>query len=695
MLSLVRCGKFASLIAILTLFPFRSYSQNQGLVAKWSFNEEPGAVTRDSVSGKEDKIEGFYKYVPGVSGSGLRFDGYTTSVIRNAANAPKPSRAFTVEAWVALNTYPWDWVPVVDEEEDQRVGFFFGIDAYGHVGLQLAIEGEWQSLTSTVQIPLKKWAHIVGTFDPAHGLAVYLNGKRVGELKTQGKFTPTEDVDLLIGRVREEVLPTQWIHPKYAVRYSLDGILDEISIYDRNLNAEEIEKSYSAANAPGGEVLPWPVLPSGPGGPGRFGAYYCTLKYQDTWDRPWRIGPDADVVVRFDQSPIRLVFWHGTGYIPAWVTENSKWYTDEFLETGGSPECPDGEDCEPMSDKQTRYSHVRVLESNDARVIVHWRYALSEVEHYKGANPDPLTGWFDWADEYWTVYPDGVAVRKQVLWSSNNMAKGHEWQESIIINQPGTRPEDNVNLDAVTLGNMKGESFTYSWAKKTPPSFDKPSSPNIQVVNLKSKFKPFTIVPPQNAKVSPYRGELTKWSNFPWWNHWPVAQIASSGRSAVAPDRASHSSVSHINWEAYSQTGDTMTKIILDGLTIQSIAELVPLAKSWLSPPKMEMAGQGFRNEGYDPTQRAFVLVREGSGKLSPAELTLQASQEAPVVNPAIVIKNWGEEDSRLTINGKPVVRGKDFRLGHVATLEGTHLVVWIHKESEATVRISLTPSDQ
>ena len=30
-----------------------------------------------------------------------------------------------------------------------------------------------------------------------------------------------------------------------------------------------------------------------------------------------RLGPDADVVVRFEQSPMRLVFWQGTNYIPA------------------------------------------------------------------------------------------------------------------------------------------------------------------------------------------------------------------------------------------------------------------------------------------------------------------------------------------------------------------------------------------
>lgn len=44
---------------------------------------------------------------------------------------------FTVEAWVALN-----WVPVVDQEEDRQEGFFFGIDAFGHIGLQASIDGQ-------------------------------------------------------------------------------------------------------------------------------------------------------------------------------------------------------------------------------------------------------------------------------------------------------------------------------------------------------------------------------------------------------------------------------------------------------------------------------------------------------------------------------------------------------------------------
>jgi hypothetical protein len=191
------------------------FAQGEGVVAKWSFDETAGRVTRDSASGTEDKVEGFIKYLPGVSGSGLRFDGYTTSVTREAKKAPKLHDALTVEVWIALNTYPWNLAPVVDQEMDQEVGYFFGIDALGHVTLQVALDRVWQSLTSAAQLPLKKWVHIVGTCDGNQGLAIYIDGKEAGRLAVQGKPSLLDEADLLIGRVRQPMLPipAEAIHP--------------------------------------------------------------------------------------------------------------------------------------------------------------------------------------------------------------------------------------------------------------------------------------------------------------------------------------------------------------------------------------------------------------------------------------------------------------------------------------------------
>ena len=676
-------------------------AQDQGLVAKWSFNEVVAPVAHDSVSGVDDRVEGFYKYVPGVTGMGLRFDGYTTHIVREAKKAPQLSEAFSVEAWVALNAYPWNWAPIVDDEQFQQVGYSFGIDAFGHLGLQVSVQGVWQSVYSTAQLPLKRWAHVVGTFESGSGLAVYIDGKEAARAPVTGSMKPADQVDLLIGRPREAMMPVpaEAIHPFYPVWYSLDGILDEVKIYSRSLRSEEVQRSYAQVQPPAGEVLPWAVLPAGPKGPGRFGAYYATLQFEEVWDRPRRLGPQSDVVVRFDQSPIRLVFWQGTNYVPAWVTENNKWYTDEFLETWG-PGCPDGEDCEPMSDKQSRYSHVSILESNDARAVIHWRYALSEVEFYHGAHPDPLMGWFDWADEYWTVYPDGVAVRKQVI-HTTDLSKPHEFQETIVINGPGQKPEDNINLNALTLVNMKGETVTYSWKPKPPMAFTRPNGPetvtgppdaNIQVVNLKSNWKPFQIVSPVNVKWDIYNGENTYFT-FECWNHWPVAQIPSSGRPCLAPDRASHSSLSHIIWDPYQTSENTMSKLLLNGLTAGSARDLVILASSWLSPPEVTVTGEGFLSRSFDPAERTFVVEHDGSTKLGPVEIAFKASDSTPLVNPAILIKNWGDAEARLTLDGKPMAVGKELRFGHAQRLEGADLVVWIQTRSTKPLRIRVTPA--
>jgi hypothetical protein len=673
------------------LFPPHSAAQSEGLglVAQWSFDEKDGSLARDSVRGADDKITGLFKHLDGVAGEGLRFDGETTSIRRAAQDSPQITNALSVEAWVAVSTYPWNWVPIIDQSrgEEQRrgeIGYSVGIDAFGHLGLQVSVNGKFHTLVSKDPLPLKKWSHVAATFENDHGLKVYVNGQLAGELAVEGPFTPANGQDLLIGRVREAMVPLEWIHPKFPVWYSFDGIIDELQLYNRSLSNTEVAADFSKVHLPEADALAWPKLPSGPPGPGRFGAYYADLKFDDMWDAPRRVGPDSNVVVRFDQSPTRFVFWQGTNYIPAWVTENGKWYTDEFMETGGSPGCPFGEDCEPMSDKQNRYSHVRILESTDARVVIHWRYGLCEVEQYICANPDPYTGWTDWADEYYSIYPDGVAVRKGIVWSSN-LKKGREFQETIIINAPGTRPEDNINPDAITLANLKGETQVFSWANP-PKKGDRWENANIQWVNLKSTWKPFQIVIPP-AAIRPYTGEKT-YSMFEWWNHWPVQQVKSSGISATAPDKASHTSLSHIEGQIVAKTDDTITKVMMHGLTNKSAAELVTLAKSWLSPPKVELTGQGFQNEGYDLTQRAFLFTRTGSP--APFRSVFQASDGSPLFHPALVIKNWGDAQPRLKVDGKPVMWGPDYRFGRVYTLEGTNLIVWMNKEATKTVSVEI-----
>jgi hypothetical protein len=651
----------------------------------WGFDEATGDVAAEKMHHADGQLSGIYTHVPGLAGTALRLDGETSGVQVPGSSIPALS-AFTVEAWIAIDAYPWNWAPIVDQRKQEQSGFLFGIDSFGHLGLQAEIGGKWQVITASQPLALKKWVHVAASFSETTGMAIYVNGKLVESKKTAGKLQPATGEALLIGRVRYAMLPAQWIHPKYEVWYSFDGILDELNLFDHALTADEVVSEFNRTHVPDGAPLSYPKLPSGPPGPGPFGATYATLKYDELWDAARRVGRDSDVVVRFDDSPVRFVSWQGTNYIPAWVTENGKWYTDEFVETYGAPGCPAGEDCEPMSDKQNRYAHVRIIENTPARTVIHVRYGQCEVESYICAHPDPLTGWTDWADEYYTIYPDEVAARKSVAWSSS-LKEAPEFQETIIINQPGTRPEDNIQTDALTFVNMQGETHTYSWLDP-PKSITKPAGTNIQTVNLMSNWKPFQIVMPDHPLISVYGGEKT-YSLFEWWNHWPVAQVKSSGISAVAPDRPSHSSLSHIEGQPWQRTADSMTKIMLVGLTDRPAAELAVLARSWATPPEMTAEASGIAYKGYDPSQRAFVLHEDFINAES-VHMAFHASTDSPLVNPAIVIERWGESTPALTLNGKPVAWGKEARYGLVGTLERSTLVVWLRLQAESETSVVL-----
>lgn len=672
----------------------------------WSFDEGSSETLKANLAKDGDDLEGMWRIVPGVKGQAIEFDGYTTELSRDAKKIPVLGNAFTVSAWVALNNYPWNWVPVVDQSEFQQVGFSLEIDAFGHVALGASIDGVWKQVTSEETLPLKKWVHITGIFQGDSGLTILIDGKAAGHLATAGNFWQARDTSLIIGRVRspQNTFPAWISRPEELSYYSLDGYLDEVNLVSRAISVEEDRQQIASVSPPKGDVIAYAVLPSGPPGAGPFGAMYASLKFEPSWDRLRRIGTDSDVVVRFRQSPMRLVFWQGTNYIPAWVTENGKWYTDEFLETWGKG-CPGAGDCEPMSDKQSRYSHVSILASSDARAVIHWRYALSEARNYEGADADPRTGWFDWADEYWTVYPDGVAVRKQVLHSAALDAT-HEWQETIIINSPGQRPEDNIEPDALTLENMAGQTATYHWELKKdhaftlpkgPAKLDQPENANIQIVHLKSAQNPFEIVAPKGVSFDTYNFEPS-YSTFEWWDHWPVAQLVSSGRVAVTADRASHSSLSHIYWPAYAETADTMTKLLLCGLTGRDGAttNLLPLARSWSSPPEARLRGSGSGNVQYDPAQRAFVVNHTGDDVKGPLAVEIESSSDHPLVDPALVIEQWRTSGDmlprvRVTVDGKHL--DVPVRVGIEHHLDGDQAAIYMEMTTKQPVEIEVDPT--
>jgi hypothetical protein len=670
----------------LSLVP--GYAETSQKLAYWTFDSANSSGTRDVVTNRSDAILGNFSNAAGVKGNALKFDGFTTRILREAKTAPPIHGAFTISAWIAPQAYPWNWNALVE----QKNRYFFGLDATGHIGLRVFADDQWREAISSEVIPFMEWSYVAATFDPSRGLSLYINDHQVAHLAISGHLSELGG-PFQIGR-NIDAMPAA-ASRNIPASYSFDGLLDELKVEAEALNSNDIKLEFEATHPVGAPPLAWRKLPQVPDGQRRFGAFYTALRFYPEWDKLWRIDEYPDVVVTFDDASYKMVFWHGTNYNMNLVTENGRWIGDQSAEA-----TPDEFGCvEHMSDKQSRYSHVRVIENTPARVVVHWRYALADVKYNIGET-DPITGWGDWADEYYTIYPDAIAVRHFLVYGPSER---YSITEPATLNNPGEKAENNVAIEAATLGNMAGESRTFSW--ETWPSngnvrgefFNAVLDANISIINTKSDFKPIYIYEP-GTLIIPYGGgavETRPWfSKFPIWNHWPVAQIPSDGRNALALDRVSSSAITSPEPPEIRREKDgALEGRFLLGLTNQPIDSLLRMARSWLQTPEMTLRSSGFVKNGYRRDDRAFHLHRAAGSHDQSVQIQIVASDASPLVNPAFVVDQWGPAGATIKLNGKAIIEGKDFRVGHVDHLEGTSLIIWIRMQATKPVTLSVTGS--
>ena len=382
------------------------------------------------------------------------------------------------------------------------------------------------------------------------------------------------------------------------------------------------------------------ALPCGPQGPGRFGGYQTLLTFTPEWDAPWRLGPRSDVVVRFDHTAARLVFWHGANYVPCWVNEAGSWYSDGAVLRPGAG---------PYQDRLCRFAFASVIESNDARVVVRWRYAPVDV---KGEliHADPVTRWNDWVDEFYTIYPDATGVRSVTLHSS-------EWtqpcwvQQSIMIRQPG-EPAQALGLTPASQALTGGQLHTLPIKGGT--------------------FFHAVEAPANNADLPAA------------WGDWPAHGTA---------EPAGHQFIGALRWKPSAEDLTSKTWRMLIGLGTGKEAGIKQVALSWLAPPPLQIAGDACTSAGYQPDDKAYRLHIKRPGTPVPVKLTLAGTASSPVVNPAFVITGWGKSAVRLSVNGKPVPRGSDFRYGFRKTAASADLIVWTRVDTTTPATFELQPA--
>jgi hypothetical protein len=649
----------------------------------WRFDEglknrlyEEKDITFESINMIPCKIFGnIALWKRGISGTALAFDGYHSKVAMANGILPRKIQSWAMESWIALGAYPWKWGSLIDLTENKE-GLSIGITDLGEFGIKYK-NGEIDiKIISEMQVPLYKWTQVGLSYNKTENyVTLYINGKSVSETNLKIEQLPLSGNELYIGLNKNPDITTEHVSRDYPedVRtskgnqpmiYGIEGLIDEIRIYNSALSHNQMLSSYKNLK-PSDDICKKPdlekrILPGMVDGENaeKFGAIYTNLKYHDLWDNLWRTSDYPDVVVRFDQLPTSVAYWRGSNYGPGWVTENNNWMSDQSCEIYHEYGC-----AEHMADKQNRHSHVRIIENHDARVLVHWRYASVDIL-YKFENERV------WADEYHYIYPDGSAIRYVTY---HDEPTG--WQDVQFFAPAGSKPEDQINLQALTVANLQGDIYDMGWSDGIPEN--KLEDALISIVNFKSEYKVMVIYPEEVDGIGAWgeQERATSETHFAGpWNHWPVSLMPNDGRYAMRTDRVTYSALGGAGPSEYA----------IFGFTNKDIRELVPLARFWNRAPEIT-AKKGAGMAEFKMSEKAYqIQVNEPK-----IELEIKASADSPLYNPAFVLKNWNHVTSEVSIDGKEIESGKDCRIGYKYTAYGIDLIVWIRMNREDIVNLT------
>ena len=333
------------------------------------------------------------------------------------------------------------------------------------------------------------------------------------------------------------------------------------------------------------------------------------------------------------------------------------WMADQSVEAWDK-----SEGCfEHMQDCHCRHSHVRVVESHDARAVVHWRYApTSAYDHMWRV--DEKTGWTCWVDEDYYIYPDATGVRF-VSWKNDSLGQPRQFQESLPFTHPGQLPGEVVHADWVTIGNMKGEMGKLSFIENPPKVKVKPGLPSdltIQVYNFKALNKPFIIFEAGNVMEYLWDRDIKALSRPGACDHWPVSQNPCDGRTAQTSDHPTHFLGFPISDPPVHEGDGRCWWHGLYGMTTRAFPDVARLARSWNQPPALSVSGGGATSLGYRKPERAYHVSCPPGGPTGAIDSELAASDASPAVNPAFVVRGWGEAQAEISVDGKRTPAGSD-----------------------------------
>ena len=207
-------------------------SLNDGLVAYWDFNEGSGNILHDkSGNGNDGTIYGA-KWVRGVKGYALSFNGVDDYVEVNDS-ASLNSNQITVVAWVYPTSRPTSWGPIVSKWDGDGYSIVQEKDTYyPHFGFRgsdgLNYHAGWNGT-----LDINRWYNLVGVFNGVQ-VRFYINGVLKSSVDVPAGVVIKSSNDPL--RIGADGRPTP--------TYFSPSVIDEVRIYNRALSGDEIKELY-------------------------------------------------------------------------------------------------------------------------------------------------------------------------------------------------------------------------------------------------------------------------------------------------------------------------------------------------------------------------------------------------------------------------------------------------------------------
>ncbi len=230
-----------------------------GLVSWW-----PGdGTTDDIVGGHQGTLVNGATFAPGLVGQAFSFDGVNAYV--SVADAPdlNPTSAMTVEAWINPSGHVGSFDPVVKKAGEgfaQQDGYTLEFSGNGILFFVYLSGVGWISNSQPAFVPLGSWTHVAGVYDGA-AIRLYVNGALVGAPRAAaGSIVPSSN-ELNIGR-----------DPSNPGRL-YQGLIDEIAIYNRALDAAEVQAIFNAGSAGKCTALTITTASLSPATVGSFASY--------------------------------------------------------------------------------------------------------------------------------------------------------------------------------------------------------------------------------------------------------------------------------------------------------------------------------------------------------------------------------------------------------------------------------------